>query len=32
MDILGDGLEVGNAELEVLVGHPGIGTGWARDR
>lgn len=32
MDILGDSLEVGHTELEVLVGHPGIGTGWVRDR
>lgn len=32
MDIPGDSLEVGDAELDVLVGHPGIDTGWARDR
>lgn len=25
-------MEVGHAELEVFVGHPGINTGWARDR
>ena len=32
VDIPGDSLEVGDAELDVLVGHPGIDTGWARDR